>query len=101
MSDRSYPMVDLSTLNNGKRRIDAALASVASFDLRSLVSVKRVGVMYHWRVGRIGGSLYVKKAPIKAKPGPWMKATKAEVAAYETRIPDARMALAVRRLNRA
>lgn len=95
MSDRSYPMVDLSTLNNGKRRIDAALASVTSFDLRSLVSVKRVGVMYHWRVGRIGGSLYVKKAPIKP--------AKVQVAEPATRalIPDARMALAVRRLNRA
>lgn len=32
--------------------------------LEEHTSFKKVGGLYHWRIGRIGGSLYVKKARV-------------------------------------
>lgn len=58
----NYSMTEprmLNSLNTFKRRVDA----LTTIDLSTIVSHKKVGAMHHWRIGRLGGSLYIKRKP--------------------------------------
>jgi len=39
-------------------------------DLLSLIHYKKVGGMHHWRLGRFGGSVYIKRKVATYKPEP-------------------------------
>lgn len=41
--------------------------ALAAFCEAHNIRVYRVGGLYHWRIGRLGGSVYFKKAPRKAR----------------------------------
>lgn len=43
------------------------IASFVVSLITPFLSVKRVGGLYHWRIGRVGGSFYLAKAKPKAR----------------------------------
>lgn len=45
-----------------------------------MLSFKKVGVMYHWRIGRLGGSIYLKR---KAQPQRKVKTVDIKLSAYD------------------
>lgn len=43
-----------------------AIATLVAYFVAGKLSIKKVGGLYHWRIGRLGGSFYWKRAPRKA-----------------------------------
>jgi hypothetical protein len=59
---KSYPMTQtgaIAKLENFKVQVDNAV--------KMAINYKKVGGMHHWRVGRLGGSVYIKKAAPKVE----------------------------------
>lgn len=43
--------------------LSVALTAIVLLPASLSVSCRKVGGLYHWRVGRLGGSLYLKRKP--------------------------------------
>lgn len=43
------------------------LIAIAVTSILPFMNVRHVGGLYHWRIGRVGGSFYLKAAPRKPK----------------------------------
>ena len=52
-------------LNVFKERVDNLGSAFLNLDLD--VDYKKVGGLHHWRIGRLGGSVYIKKAKVSPK----------------------------------
>lgn len=60
----------------------------------TLASLKRVGAIWHWRIGRLGGSVYLARRRVAKQiavaapsPAPWLRSDGGN--GYRRRIADA------------
>jgi hypothetical protein len=72
--------------------------------LETNCSFKKVGGLYHWRIGRVGGSVYIKKARVAKIVTKYKREVEAKVDAPVLQLtgPSAdRVSLALARIGRS